>query len=93
MSLPVPFPEITVVEDYNPGIRLFGKRFISEQTILELVAEFLAVVFSPKWLGGEKLDQALPSMHQLQSWTDETLRYKPGIRLNLKLFALLGNLG
>ena len=91
MSLPVPFPEITVVEDYNPGIRLFGKRFISEQTILELVAEFLAVVFSPKWLGGEKLDQALPSMHQLQSWTNETLRYKPGIRLNLKLFALLGN--
>ncbi len=92
MSLPDIFPNIALDKgDINPGIRLFGRRFVNQQTILELTSEFLALAFSPKWLGGEKLDQALPSIHQLQSWTDKTLRYKPGIRLNLKLFALLGN--
>lgn len=92
MSLPEIFPKITLDKgDINPGIRLFGRRFVNQQTIPELASEFLAVAFSPKWLDKEKFDQALPSMQQLQSWTDETLRYKPEIRLNLKLFALLGN--
>ena len=91
MSLPDIFPNITLDRVILMGIRLFGRRFVNQQIILEFASEFLALAFSPKWLGGEKLDQALPSMHQLQSWTNETLRYKPGIRLNLKLFALLGN--
>ena len=34
VSLPAPFPDIDISKDYNPGIRLFGKRFISEQTIV-----------------------------------------------------------
>lgn len=41
MSLPDPFPEVKVSEDYNPAIRLFGKRFIKEQTVLEYLSEFL----------------------------------------------------
>lgn len=92
MSLPEIYPKILLDKgDINPGIRLFGRRFVNQQTILELTSEFLAVAFSPKWLDDKKFSQALPSMQQLQSWTDETLRYKPEIRLNLKLFALLGN--
>jgi hypothetical protein len=27
MSLPDPFPEVKVSEDYNPAIRLYGNRF------------------------------------------------------------------
>lgn len=93
MSLPEPFPGIQLdSNDINPGIRLFGRRFVNQQTILELVAEFLAVAFSPKWIGDKPyLNEILPPMVQLQSWSDEPLKYKPQIRLNLKLFALLGN--
>lgn len=95
MSLPVPFPRLkSVSDDYNPAIRLFGKRFINEQTILEYLAEFLAVVFSDKRIGsGEAIRSPLPSLEELQKWSDTPdtkLYYKPPIKLNLKLLAFLG---
>ncbi len=91
-SLPTPFPNIDVSEDYNPAIRLFGKRFISEQTILEFMVEFLAIIFSPKWIGEQEISAPLPSMRQIKDWPDGVeLKYKPPIKLNLKLLAFLGS--
>ena len=92
MSLPEPFPGIDVAEDHDPGIRLFGKRFITEQTSLEYISEFLSVVFSAKRIGlGAKFSTALPPMDHLKAWaaSSEHLSYKPSIRLNLKLFSFL----
>lgn len=94
MSLPVPFPRLKdVSSDYNPAIRLFGKRFINEQTVVEYLAEFLAVVFSDKRIGnGEAIKSPLPSLEELQKWAataDAELSYKPPIKLNLKLLAFL----
>lgn len=82
MSLPVPFPHIKdVAGDYNPAIRLFGKRFSNEQTIVEYLAEFLAVVFSDKRIGnGETIESPLPSLEELRKWydtPDAKLFYKP----------------
>ena len=91
MTLPVPFPDIDITEDYNPAIRLFGSRLISEQTILEHVAEFLAIVFSEKKIAAEKISSALPSLESIENWVDDQpLKYKPPIKLNLKIFALYG---
>ena len=92
MSLPEPFPEVDVSEDYNPAIRLFGKRFIKEQTVLEYLSEFLAVVFSEKRIGddGEVFLSPLPSIKELNEWpTSKPLCYRPPVKLNLKLFAFL----
>ena len=44
-------PEIfkpTGSEDFNPSIRLFGRRFSDDQQVVDLVAEFLLVFGSPK---------------------------------------------
>lgn len=90
MSLPRPFPCYEPISDYNPGIRLFGKRFISEQTVLEFAAEFLSVIFSEKWVGGSPVSGPLPSMQQVKEWPASTnLEYKPRIKLNLKMFSFL----
>jgi len=91
VTLPNPFPRIDASEDYNPAIRLFGNRLISEQTILEYTAEFLAVAFSEKEIASEKTRDTLPSLESLQAWpSDQPLKYKPPIKLNLKLFAFFG---
>ena len=88
MTLPNPFPYIDTSEDYNPAIRLFGNRLISEQMILEYAAEFLAVAFSEKEIASEKTWDTLPSLESLQVWpSNQPLKYKPPIKLNLKLFA------
>jgi hypothetical protein len=93
MSLPGPFPEVEVSEDYNPAIRLFGKRFIKDQTVLEYLSEFLAVVFSGKRIGdGQVFESPLPSLTDIRKWSSLTktkLCYRPPIKLNLKLFAFL----
>ena len=90
MSLPKPFPYYEPLNDYNPGIRLFGKRFISEQTVLEFAAEFLNVIFSEKWIDGSSVSGLLPSMQQVEEWpASASLEYKPRIKLNLKLFSFL----
>jgi len=92
--LPEPFPNLASVhsEDFNPAIRLFGKRFIVEQGALELLAEFLAVVCCAKRIAGRgPIEAALPSLGDLGAWPGgEPLEYRPPIKLNLKLFALLG---
>lgn len=91
MTLPNPFPDINTSEDYNPAIRLFGNRLISEQTILEYTTEFLAVAFSEKEITSEKTWDALPSLQSLKDWpSNQALKYKPPIKLNLKLFAFFG---
>lgn len=90
MTLPKPFPNIDISEDYNPAIRLFGNRLITEQSILEYTAEFLAVVFSPKAIADNECDRALPPLDIIKSWSSASLRYKPPVKLNLKLFALIG---
>ncbi len=101
--LPLPFPhEADLKADYNPGIRLFGKRFVKEQTVMEFAVEFLAIVFSSKWISddkpskganlNEKIESFLPTLSALQDWSESNnkLYYKPPINLNLKLFAFFG---
>jgi hypothetical protein len=95
MSLPPIFPKLNTINEYkNPAIRLFGNRFFIDQTVLELLAEFLAVVYSEKNIGKDMdkiFYQPLPPLNELQRWfrsTDYKLYYKPSVKLNLKLFSL-----
>jgi hypothetical protein len=91
VTLPKPFPYIDISEDYNPAIRLFGNRLISEQTILEYATEFLAIVFSEKKIASETTADPIPTLQMLKKWTSgQSLKYKPPIKLNLKLFAFFG---
>jgi hypothetical protein len=93
-GLPEPFPCLSTTddEDRNPAIRLFGKRFFSEQSAVELLAEFLSVVCCEKYIENVgSIDAPLPGVDALQAWPRAVpLRYRPPIKLNLKLFALLG---
>ncbi len=92
-GLPEPFPSLRTVEtdDHNPAIRLFGKRFIGEQSALELLAEFLAVAFCEKRITETgRLSAPLPDLDDLSSWpSGASLQYRPSVKLNLKLFAFL----
>ena len=97
--MPNPFPmierqmEVKGDEDYNPSIRLFGRRFFADQTVPELLVEFLLIAASEKRIGNTSLHSyaVLPEIEQLRSWPlGEPLRYAPKARLNLKLFAFLG---
>lgn len=74
----------------NPAIQLYGNRLFSDQTISELLSEFLLVVFSPKRTGHTVFKTALPSREQLFAWNNARLEYAPKARLNLKLFSFLG---
>ncbi len=75
----------------NPAIQLYGNRLFSDQTVSELLVEFLLVVFSPKQIGESGVfDLALPSPSQITDWNNEGLEYAPKARLNLKLFSFLG---
>jgi len=94
--LPEAFPPIINDNDnknINPGIRLFGRRFFIDQTEIELLAEFLSVLYSKKWINDYEIDTYLPSINIIQSWSKSggKLFYKPPIKLNLKLFTFLGN--
>jgi len=80
-------------EDFNPAIRLFGRRFFGDQSVSELLLEFLLVATSPKLIGDRTVAEGamLPDFNLLKSWTDSPpLKYSPQARLNLKLFAFLG---
>ena len=95
--IPTPFPKIALDpndQDRNPAIRLSGRRFFADQTALELLAELLLVLHSPKLIGAEKVDGhlLLPPHEKLLHWpAQQALFYQPQIRLNLKLFAFLGS--
>lgn len=95
--IPQPFPNLTLDtedQDRNPAIVLFGRRFFADQTPLEFLAEFLLVLHSTKLIGPLNLGETplLPSRDQMLHWPANTpLRYRPKMRLNLKLFAFLGS--
>ncbi len=89
-GLPEPFPPLHDVRgDHNPAIRLFGKRFIGDQSAIELLSEFLAVVFCEKHLQkDDPISTPLPSLQHLRAWPPGlALQYRPPIKLNLKLFS------
>ena len=94
IGLPEPFPRLASVDtdDLNPAIRLFGKRFYNDQSDIELLSEFLAVALCEKRLSSVGCIEApLPEYDDLLAWPSEAkLQYRPPIKLNLKLFALLG---
>jgi hypothetical protein len=77
-------------EDFNPSIRMFGRRFSNDQHILDLLAEFLLVVESPK-NAGEPFGEGLPDRELLNKWssTQSELVYHPRALINLKLFSFL----
>lgn len=80
-------------EDFNPAIRLFGRRFFGDQSVAELLLEFLLVATSPKTIGEHTVasESLLPEFEVLRSWPPlSPLKYAPKARLNLKLFAFLG---
>jgi hypothetical protein len=71
---------------------LFGSRFISDQTVLDLLAEFLAVAFASKEIQNYTIDEPLPALEILQRWPrlkGAKLKYQLPIKLNLKLLAFL----
>ncbi len=95
----IPFPRIqqdingTNREDRNPAIQLFGRRFFFDQTVQELLVEFLLVASSAKRIGSHEIPEgvAFPELSQLCDWPDRTpMEYAPRARLNLKLFSFLG---
>jgi len=97
--MPDPFPAIKRElqrrrsEDGNPAIQLFGRRFFSDQTVPELLSEFLLLATSKKRIGKAIIDKGyvFPDIDVLKNWPMETsLAYAPKSRLNLKLFAFIG---
>jgi len=82
------------VEDNNPGISLFGRRFYSDQTDIEFLVEFLLVFISKKRVGEKTgrgisfLDKDL--LRELASG-NIPLEYLPPSRIILKLFTFLGS--
>jgi hypothetical protein len=95
--IPKPFPSLSIDpddQDRNPAIKLFGRRFFADQTAMELLAELLLVLHSPKLIGKDKMADhlLLPPREQLLHWpANQALCYQPKMRLNLKLFAFLGS--
>ena len=73
----------------NPAIRLFGNRFSTDQTSIELLSEFLLVACSRKRIDETDFNSYLPPEHILTKWDDKELQYSPKIKLNLKLFSFL----
>lgn len=96
MPTPKPFPLLDLnyrEADANPAIQLYGRRFFSDQTIMEYLVELLLVCHSSKRIGkgGAEFKTYLPSWEQLQEWhSNAELGYLPPLRLALKLFAFLG---
>jgi len=78
-SLPAPFPDIDISKDYNPGIRLFANVLSASKTIVEYLVEFLALVFSEKWVDSESIRTPLPSTEVLHNWPQEksSITYHP----------------
>jgi len=77
----------------NPAVSLFGLRFFGDQSITELLVEFLLVAMSVKRVdeAGEPCRTAFPPFGRLRDWrADDTVEYAPRARLNLKLFSFLG---
>ena len=81
-------------EAKNPAIMLFGNRFFSDQTVMELLTELFLVCCSSKQIGENENEfgDYFPDLKTLRSWPEgATLQYARKIRLNLKLFAFLSS--
>lgn len=78
-------------EDFNPAIRLFGRRFSDDQQTMDMLAEFLLVCVSKKKIYKDPFDSRFPDEATLRDWRTKSagLSYFPKARLNLKLFAFL----
>ena len=78
-------------EDFNPSIRLFGRRFADDQQTLEMLTEFLLVCSADKKICDQSFSSAFPDEATLRRWRTmpASLSYFPRARLNLKLFAFL----
>lgn len=78
-------------EDFNPAIRLFGRRFSEDQQTMDMLAEFLLVCVSDKKIYQQPFTTAFPDEATLRDWRTKSagLSYFPKARLNLKLFAFL----
>ena len=102
-----PFPNLKMRDenknapDFNPGIRLFGRRFFADQQEQEILLEFFLVATSPKMFLGKPVrnDALLPDLELLRSAARDSssadssnaLTYAPKARLNLKLLTFLGS--
>jgi hypothetical protein len=60
-------------EDYNPSIRLFGRRFFADQTVQELLIEFLLIAVSSKRIADKHLADGvlIPAKDLLRSWPSD----------------------
>ncbi len=76
--------------DTNPAFRLFGRRFYSDQSSIELLIECLLVANSRKSLEGSHFEDFLPPKDILAKPWAQALEYSPKSRLNLKLFSFFG---
>lgn len=78
------------VDDSNPSIRLFGRRFCDDQQIMDLLSEFLLVVASDKKVF-DRFSGYFPKNEELLEWREQSraLLYYPKCRINLKLFSFL----
>lgn len=78
-------------EDFNPAIRLFGRRFSEDQQTMDMLAEFLLVCASDKKIYKDPFSAFFPDEETLRDWRTKSagLSYFPKARLNLKLFAFL----
>ena len=80
-------------EDRNPAVQLFGRRFFIDQTVQELLSEFLLVASSIKQIGRSRIpiEQVFPDFDLLHNWPEKIpLEYAAKARINLKLFSFLG---
>lgn len=81
------FPNIDdPTEDKNPAIRLFGRRFYSDQTPIEYLAEFLLVFASSK-IEEDRNEMSFPLVEQGSG----LLKYWPKDHLSLKYFAFFAS--
>jgi hypothetical protein len=75
----------------NPAVHLFGLRFFGDQSVAELLVEFLLVAMSAKRIGREPCEEVFPTYKRLGDWqAEDTIEYAPRARLNLKLFSFIG---
>lgn len=94
-SFPVNVKDVkNKLEDRNPAVQLFGRRFFSDQPSLEILSELLLVMTSRKRIGMRPhFDGVFPELATLRDWPYDSngLAYEPKAKLNLKLFAFLGS--
>lgn len=79
------------------AMNLFGSRFFSDETSMELLSELLLVLSSPKKIKANCdeiiLEEMLPSIEIIPILKENDIQYKPDARINLKLFSIMPNAG